>query len=72
MFPDALLVAGVGAVLLILARVVVWLFKKKPSDQLFESVQCPGCGWRGRVSRYAGRCPQCNQPLGEQKAKRGA
>lgn len=70
MFPNALLLAGVGVALLILARIVVWLFKKKPSDRLFEPADCSGCGWRGKVSRYAGRCPQCNQPLGEQKAKR--
>lgn len=40
-------------------------------DRHFENVICPDCGWRGKVSRYAGRCPRCNQPLGEQKARRG-
>jgi predicted Zn-ribbon and HTH transcriptional regulator len=70
MMRNTLLLAGIGAALLILARLVIWIVKKKARAQLFEPVVCSGCGWRGQVSRYAGRCPQCNQPLGEQKAKR--
>jgi hypothetical protein len=30
----------------------------------------PECGWIGRTSRYAGRCPKCNAPIGDQKARR--
>jgi predicted Zn-ribbon and HTH transcriptional regulator len=26
---------------------------------------CKSCGWQGQVSRHAGRCPACNQPLGD-------
>jgi predicted Zn-ribbon and HTH transcriptional regulator len=70
MMRNTLLLAGIGAALLIVARLVIWIVKKKERAQLFEPVVCSGCGWRGQVSRYAGRCPQCNQPLGEQKAKR--
>ncbi|MBW1742138.1 MAG: hypothetical protein JRJ47_01745 [Deltaproteobacteria bacterium] len=36
-----------------------------------QAVECTGCGWQGQVSRYAGRCPVCNTPLGEQKAEPG-
>ncbi|MEW6324620.1 MAG: hypothetical protein AB1515_04470 [Nitrospirota bacterium] len=67
---NVLLLAGVGAALLIAARLVVSIMKRNAQARHFEPVACSGCGWRGQVSRYAGRCPQCNQPLGEQKARR--
>lgn len=35
-----------------------------------QRVICFGCGWQGQVSRHAGRCPKCNKPLGDQKAKK--
>jgi hypothetical protein len=41
--------------------------RQKPS--IGQHVRCP-CGWAGQVSRYAGRCPRCNEPLGEQKGDR--
>ncbi len=41
---------------------------KKPEEEHIQPAQCPHCGWEGRVSRYAGRCPSCNEPLGERKA----
>lgn len=67
---NVLIVAGAAVCIVILARIVGSLLRKKDAGKLFESVICFNCGWRGRVSRYAGRCPQCNQPLGEQKARR--
>ena len=47
-----------------------FIFGKKGGDEHIQLVQCSGCGWQGRVSRYAGRCPKCNTPLGDQKAER--
>lgn len=45
------------------------LFKTDEVSEHRQTVRCPGCGWQGQVSRYAGRCPQCNEPLGDRKAK---
>lgn len=65
------LLVGVAFVLgvLILFVTLRQIFGKKKGDRHIQLVQCPGCGWQGRVSRYAGRCPECNTPLGDQKAK---
>jgi predicted Zn-ribbon and HTH transcriptional regulator len=62
---------GVGLVLgvLILLVVLKQIFKKEETGEHIQFVQCSGCGWQGRVSRYAGRCPKCNTPLGDQKAR---
>ena len=62
-----------GGALAALAALVVavrMLFRRK-EDRHTQVVTCQACGWRGQVSRYAGRCPGCNKPLGEQKAKGG-
>ena len=67
---DVLIVAGVAVVFLIFIRVIMRVFKKKESSRHFQFVDCLNCDWRGKVSRHAGRCPKCNQPLGEQKALR--
>lgn len=67
---ELLIFAGVALfVLLILWTIVKKLFKKKESDIHVQRVRCPSCGWQGQVSRYAGRCPGCNEPLGDQKAR---
>jgi hypothetical protein len=42
-------------------------FKKKTPNEHVQGVECGNCGWQGRVSRLAGRCPVCNAPLGDQK-----
>jgi len=62
----------VGAVigLVVLVWAIRRLMSKKGSSRLFQPAHCIDCGWSGQVSRYAGRCPQCNRPLGEQKARR--
>ena len=67
---DVLIVVGVVVVFLIFIGIMMRVFKKKENSQHFQSVDCLNCGWHGKVSRYAGRCPKCNQPLGEQKALR--
>ncbi|UCG79906.1 MAG: hypothetical protein JSV60_07985 [Desulfobacterales bacterium] len=65
------LLVGAGFVLgvLILLVVLKQILKKKETGEHIQFVQCSGCGWQGRVSRYAGRCPKCNTPLGDQKAR---
>jgi hypothetical protein len=65
------LLVGAGFVLgvLILLVILRQIFGKKKNSRHIQSVQCSGCGWQGRVSRYAGRCPRCNTPLGDQKAQ---
>jgi len=67
----ALIIAGAAVGLVIVIGLVRRLFRTTAASPLFQPVRCRDCGWRGQVSRYAGRCPQCNQPLGEQKGKRG-
>lgn len=44
------------------------LKKKKVGPHTQEKI-CFGCGWEGQVSTHAGKCPKCNKPLGDQKAK---
>jgi len=34
-----------------------------------QEATCGSCGWRGAVSRYAGRCPACNAPMGDRGAR---
>ena len=57
---------ALGAVVLL--TVLATFFKKDTSGDHVQAVECLGCGWRGQVSRYAGRCPKCNTPLGERRA----
>ncbi|MFC1895351.1 hypothetical protein ACFL0Q_01630 [Thermodesulfobacteriota bacterium] len=68
-FQDVLMMAAVIAGCLILISLLRKLFGKPGENKHTQPVQCPGCGWHGRVSRYAGQCPRCNQPLGERKAR---
>ena len=67
---DLLIVAGVVITLLIIFRILMRVFKKQESSKYVQSVDCLNCGWHGKVSTLAGRCPKCNQPLGDQKARR--
>lgn len=67
---DLLIIAGVTVVFLILLVILKKVFMKKERGQHFQFVDCINCGWHGKVSRHAGRCPKCNEPLGEQRIKR--
>jgi hypothetical protein len=67
---DLLIFSGVVVVFLIVIGILKRVFKKKEINKHFQFVECFSCGWKGKVSRYIGRCPKCNQPLGEQKAQR--
>ncbi|MBI4700508.1 MAG: hypothetical protein HY744_04970 [Deltaproteobacteria bacterium] len=63
-----LAVAGIvvaGYVLSALGR----LFSGRKQDAHVQAARCSACGWQGRVSRLAGRCPRCNAPLGDRAAR---
>jgi hypothetical protein len=67
---DLLIVAGVVIALLIIFRILMRVFKKEESSKYVQSADCMNCGWHGKVSTLAGRCPKCNQPLGDLKTHR--
>lgn len=53
------------------ALVVLWkLSRRKKPKPWMQATTCPQCGWTGQTSRYAGRCPKCNNLIGDQKGKR--
>ena len=65
-----LLIAGVGMIALtMVVDRVRKLSARNAVDDKLQRVACNGCGWQGRVSRIAGRCPSCNRPLGDRKAE---
>ena len=63
---DVLIVVGMVIGLLILVALLKKIFSKSKSDAYAQQVRCDKCGWKGKVSKYAGRCPRCNNPLGDQ------
>ena len=67
---DVIIVAGVVIALLIIFRILMRVFKKQESSKYVQSANCLNCGWHGKVSTLAGRCPKCNQSLGDLKARR--
>ena len=62
--------AGMAVGAIVVLTVLMKVFRKSEDSEHVQSVECLGCGWRGSVSRYAGRCPKCNSPLGDLKAGR--
>ncbi len=64
-----LIVVGIVVGIGILFKIVKKMFSSDKVDRHHQIVKCGSCGWKGQVSRNAGRCPKCNKPLGEQKAK---
>jgi hypothetical protein len=65
---EIIIAGGVIFVLLYLLSALKKIFKKDKSSAHAQSVEC-FCGWKGQVSKHAGRCPKCNTPLGDQRAK---
>lgn len=63
---DLLIWAAILVLCIIFYSLVKIVFRKQET-RTTQRVTCH-CGWSGQVSRYAGRCPMCNEPLGEQKA----
>ena len=62
--------AGIALGGIVVLATLIKLFGKSESSEHVQPVECLGCGWQGQVSRYAGRCPKCNNPLGDRKAGR--
>jgi predicted Zn-ribbon and HTH transcriptional regulator len=61
-----LVIVLVGIVVL----AVIWkLTRRQKPKGWIQAAVCPGCGWTGQTSRYAGRCPKCNAPIGEQRGR---
>ncbi len=65
---DPTLIAGLLFSLVALALLFMLLRRKKPKAWV-QTDTCPECGWSGQTSRYAGRCPSCNTPIGEGRAR---
>jgi len=64
---DILIVAGVIIGLLVVIGVLKRMFSRSKSDVYAQAARCGNCGWQGKVSKYAGRCPRCNNPLGDRR-----
>jgi len=70
LFQIVLVIAGAVIILSIALFIVKTISKKKKEKRHIQFVQCYNCNWKGKVSRYAGRCPKCNEPLGDQIARK--
>jgi predicted Zn-ribbon and HTH transcriptional regulator len=62
--------AGGVIVVVIFIMLIMKIFSKKEPSVHMQNVICRSCGWKGQVSRYAGRCPKCSEPLGDLKSKK--
>jgi predicted Zn-ribbon and HTH transcriptional regulator len=65
---DILIIAAIFVGVVVLISLLKKVFSKSTGGGHTQSARCPNCGWQGNVSRFAGRCPKCNKPLGERKA----
>jgi len=65
----AVALIGASVIISITVFTIRRIIKKRRENRHVQFVHCTSCSWKGNVSRYAGRCPQCNQPLGDQKAR---
>ena len=64
---DLLIYAGLAIGGLIIIGFLARLLRRGRAPAQVQLAQCR-CGWRGQVSRFAGRCPKCNAPLGDRRA----
>ncbi len=67
---DALLAVAIVIGFLILFSMLKKIFRKEKINHYMQFATCEGCGWQGQVSRHAGHCPGCNQPLGDRRVGR--
>lgn len=63
---------GVLALIVVISIVRKMFRTEEDTSEHVQVVRCKSCGWQGKVSRYVGRCPKCNEPIGDRKAKPGA
>ena len=66
---DALLLAGIVFGILTLISILKKIFRKEKVNPHMQFVSCQSCDWQGQVSRHAGKCPSCNQPLGDRTVR---
>ena len=66
---DLIIFTAILVGLWVLIKIFFKMFRKVPLGEYQQYVICNNCGWNGQVSKISGRCPQCNQPLGEQRAR---
>lgn len=64
---EVLVLAGGVIGLLILVILLKRFFSGSKTGAYAQQVRCDQCGWQGQVSKYAGRCPRCNNPLGDRR-----
>ena len=62
-----LIAVGAIVVLIVILKILKSIFWGDRPDEHSRFAQCPQCKWSGRVSTYAGRCPQCGYTFGKQK-----
>ena len=60
---------GIIALLVVISFVRKMFRSEEDTSEHVQLVRCKSCGWQGKVSRYVGRCPQCNESLGDRRAK---
>lgn len=70
LFQIVLVIVGAVIILSIAVFIIKKISKSKKEKRHIQFVQCYNCNWKGKVSRYAGRCPKCNEPLGDQIARK--
>ncbi len=66
---DLIVYGGIAIGVLIVLTILKKLFTGKETSEHVQVTRCKNCGWQGQISRYAGVCPKCSQPLGDQIAK---
>lgn len=55
----------IAVLVLFIVGIVIQSFRKEKEvwEDLMLNVQCPGCGWKGRMSKHQRKCPQCNTDI---------
>jgi len=67
---DIIIAAAAVIVIFFLLPVIKRMLRRKKTPIYAQQVRCRECGWQGQASKHAGRCPKCNAPVGDQKAKK--
>lgn len=57
---DLIIAAVVIFILSVCWKIAKKLFKNEKSAAYAVFVKCYNCGWEGKVSKYARKCPKCS------------
>lgn len=63
---DVVTVRAIVALLVVVAALrFLWRLLRPPAAEAahFVPLACGTCGWRGKTSTYARKCPKCGGPL---------